>query len=76
MLLPEQPPVPLVPMTLDCRNATNNANPAIANLGGKPIRTQDWCEKPDVNAVCENGKVVVKGLDTDYVCKPLCRCTT
>ena len=64
-------PVPLIPMTLDCRNATNNST-----LRGEPIRTQEWCEKPDVNAVCENGQVVVKGLDMASVCKSLCRCTT
>ena len=68
-------PSPLPPtQTLDCGNATVAENPALAAMGGQAPRVQDWCAKADVNAVCEGSQVVVKGVDTDNVCEPLCRC--
>ena len=72
---PPSSPSPLPPtQTLDCGNATVAENPALAALAGQAPKVQDWCAKADVNAVCEGSQVVVKGVDTDNVCKPLCRC--
>jgi len=78
---PPPPPPPPVPApqpsntTLDCGNAALSDNPNMPGARNTPGSVQAWCELPGVDAGCVGGKVVVGGMDTDNVCRPLCRCS-
>ncbi|KAI4120584.1 MAG: hypothetical protein LQ338_006911 [Usnochroma carphineum] len=65
-------PLPPAVEELHCGNSTLSDNPNLPQ-GSKKL-VSEWCKKPEVSAVCEDGKVVVQGSDTLNVCKPLCRC--
>ncbi len=75
---PPPAPMPAPPpsgTTLDCGNAALSDNPNLPEARHSPGSVQTWCELPGVNAGCVGGKVVVSGIDTDNVCRPLCRCS-